>query len=119
MTRFRSRVALDAGVLAIALALLGAWLGGRTAVLGVVAGAALALIDFWWLSARVDAATHDAPRVAVWVAAAGLRLTGVTAAVALLFLTREFHPLALVAGLAVLPCALVVRGLSVAREGAS
>jgi hypothetical protein len=118
MNRFRTRVAMDAGLLALAIALVGGWLAGRAGFLGVVAGTAIALVDFWWLSARVEATADGAPRVIVWVGAAGLRLTVVTVAVALLFLTRECDPLALVAGLAVLPCALVVRGLQIAREGA-
>jgi len=112
-------VAVDTGLLAIGLALAAGWFGGRTACFGVVAGAALALADFWWLSARVDAAgVTDAPRTLLWLGSAGLRLAGVAVAVALLFLTQQFHPLALVLGLAVLPCALVVRGLRLAREGA-
>jgi hypothetical protein len=118
MNRFRLRVTVDAALLAVGLALAGGWLGGRSALFGVVAGAALALADFWWLSARVDAAASDAPRVLAWVGSAGLRLAGVAVAVALLFLTQQFDPLALVVGLAVLPCALVVRGLGLAREGA-
>jgi ATP synthase I chain len=118
MTRFRTRVAVDAGLLAIGVALAAGWFADRTAFFGVVAGAALALADFWWLSARIDAAANDAPRAIVWAGSAGLRLLGVAVAVALLFLTKQFHPIALVIGLAVLPCALVVRGLSLAREGA-
>jgi hypothetical protein len=118
MTRFRTRVTVDAALLALGVALVGGWLAGRTTVFGVAAGAALALADFWWLSARVDAAANGTPGALVWLGAAGLRLTGVTVAVAVLFLTQQFHPIALVIGLAVLPCALVVRGLRVAREGA-
>ena len=66
----------------------------------------------------VDALGEDSPGVAAWAGAAGLRLTGVAIVVAALFLTGRFHPLALVVGLAVLPCALVTRGLRLGREGA-
>ena len=118
MTELRTRVTVDAALLAVGLALAGGWLGGRTALFGVAAGAALALVDFWWLSARMDAVGSAAPRTVVWVGSAGLRLAGVAATVAALFLTKQFHPLALVIGLAVLPCALLLRGLSLAREGA-
>ena len=118
MTKLRRRVTVDAGLLAIGLALAGGWLAGRTALFGVVAGTALALADFWWLSARVDTVGSDAPRALAWLGAAGLRLAGIAVVVAMLFLTKQFHPLALVVGLAVLPCALVARGLSLAREGA-
>jgi len=112
------RVTADAGLLAVALALGGAWLGGRTVCFGILAGALLALADFWWLSARLDAVTTDAPRALAWAGTAGLRLAGVAVAVAALFVTGWFNPIGLVVGLAVLPCALVTRGLRLAREGA-
>jgi ATP synthase I chain len=118
MTKLRTRVTVDAALLAVGLALAGGWLGGRTALFGVVAGTALALADFWWLSARVDAVGSHAPPALVWLGAAGLRLAGAAVVVAGLFLTGQCHPLALVVGLAVLPCALVARGLRLAREGA-
>ena len=113
-----TRVTIDAGMLAVAMALGGAWLGGRTVLFGVLGGALLALADFWWLSARLDAVGSDAPGALVWLGSAGLRLAGVAVAVALLFVTGWFHPVGLVAGLAALPCALVARGLRLAREGA-
>jgi hypothetical protein len=112
------RVTIDAGLLAVALALGGAWLGGRTVCFGILAGAFLALADFWWLSARLDVVGTDAPGALAWLGAAGLRLVGVAVAVAALFVSGWFHPVGLVAGLAVLPCALVSRGLRLAREGA-
>ena len=117
MTSLKTRVTMDAGLLALALTLAGAWLGGRAALLGVLAGSTLALADFWWLSARLDAVGTDAPRALAWLGSAGLRLAAVTIAVAGLFVTGWFHPVGLVAGLAVLPCALVTRGLRLAREG--
>ena len=107
---------LDASLLALGLALTAGWLGGRTALLGVGAGALVALIDFWWLSMGVDGVASAAPRTVVWMGTAALRLAGVALAVAALFLTGQCHPLALVIGLAVLPCALVTRGLRLARE---
>ena len=109
---------VDAGLLAIGLAFAGGWFAGRTALLGVVAGALLALADFWWLSARAGGVGENAPTAIVWVGSAGLRLAGMACAVALLFVTGAFHPVALVIGLAVMPCALVARGLRIAREGA-
>ena len=118
MISLKTRVTVDGGLLALTLALVGWWLGGRALALGILAGGVLALGDFWWLSARIDAATTEAPGTSLWVAAAGFRLAGVAVAVAALFLTGWFHPVGLVIGLAVLPCALVARGLRVAREGA-
>ena len=109
---------VDGALLALGIALVAGWLGGRTALLGIAAGAGLALGDFWWLSARLESVGETAPRAVAWMAAAGLRLAGVALAVAALFLTGHFNPVALVVGLAVLPCALVARGLRLAREGA-
>ncbi len=113
-----ARVTVDASVLAVAVALGAGWLGGRTALFGVLAGALLALADFWWLAARLDGVGDGAPGPIAWLGTAGLRLSGVALAVAALFVTGWFHPVGLVAGLAVLPCALVTRGLRLAREGA-
>ncbi|MBM3219111.1 MAG: hypothetical protein FJZ38_10610 [Candidatus Rokubacteria bacterium] len=118
MHSLTTRVTLDAGMFAIALALGGAWLGGRTMLLGILGGALLALADFWWLAARLDGVSSETPGALAWIGAAGLRLGGVAIAVALLFVTGWFHPVGLVAGLAVLPCALVARGLRLARRGA-
>ena len=119
MSSLTRRVTLDASLLALALALGGAWLAGRTVFFGILAGALLALADFWWLSARLDGTTTTAaPGAVAWLGAAGLRLAGVAIAVAVLFVTGWFHPVGLVIGLAVLPCALVARGLRLAREGA-
>jgi hypothetical protein len=118
MSSLTTRVTVDAGIFALALALGGAWLGGPTMFLGILAGAALALADFWWLSARLSGVGDDAPGALAWLGAAGLRLAGVAVAVAVLFVTGWFHPVGLVAGLAVLPCALVTRGLRLARKGA-
>ena len=113
-----TRVTIDAAILTGALALGGAWFGGRTVCFGILAGALLALADFWWLSARLEAVATSAPSAVAWLGTAGLRLAGVAVAVAALFVTGWFHPVGLVAGLAVLPCALVARGLRLAREGA-
>lgn len=116
MTNLKTRVSMDAGLLAIVFALVGGGFGGRTLLLGVLAGGAIAVADFWWLSASVSGAT-DAPNTPKWMATAGVRLGGVAVAVAALFLTGWFHPVGLVTGLAALPCALVARGLRLAREG--
>jgi len=120
MTDMRTRVTIDAALIAVVAALAAAWFAGWPALLGVLAGGVLALGDFWWLSARIDAAgaARTAPKVALWGATAGLRLGVVAVAVAALFVTGWFHPIALVVGLSALPCALLARGLRLAREGA-
>lgn len=109
---------MDSGLLAGAAALAGGWLGGRAVLFGIVAGAVLALADFWLLSSRLDATKSDRPPAAAWILAAGFRLVGVAIVVAALFLTGRFHPVGLVIGLAALPFALIARGLRTAREGA-
>ena len=117
MNDMRMRVTLDAGLLVVGGALIALFVGGVSALLGVLAGGALALFDFWWLAARLDGLGAGTSSTA-WGAIAGLRLTGVVVAVAALFVTGWFHPVALVVGLSALPCALVVRGLRLAREEA-
>jgi hypothetical protein len=117
MNDMRMRVTIDAGLLVAGVALIALFVGGAPALLGVLAGGALALFDFWWLAARLDGLGAGASGAA-WGAMAGLRLAGVAVAVAALFVTGWFHPVALVVGLSALPCALVVRGLRFAREGA-
>lgn len=116
ITDLKTRVTMDAGLLAIVFALVGGGVGGRTLFLGVLAGGAIAVADFWWLSNSVSGAP-EGPSTSAWMATAGVRLAGVAVAVAALFLTRWFHPVGLVTGLAALPCALVARGLRLAREG--
>jgi hypothetical protein len=117
MTDMRMRVTIDAALLVVAVALVALWVGGVPGLLGVLAGGVLALADFWWLAARLDGVTPDTRR-ATWGATAGLRLAAVAVAVAVLFVTGHFHPVGLVVGLSALPCALVARGLGLAREGA-
>ena len=117
MNDIRMRVTIDAGLLVAAVALVALFLGGVPGLLGVLAGGALALGDFWWLAARLDGLGAGTGSAA-WGAMAGVRLAGVAVAVAALFVTGWFHPVALVVGLSALPCALVARGLRRAREGA-
>ena len=112
-----ARVTLDTCAAVAVLAALCGWLGGAPAGLGVLAGGALAVVNFRWLAARVSAATlaGGAPTVA-WLIGAGLRFTACMAACALLLLTGWAHPVALVAGFTVLPCDVIARGLAAARE---
>ena len=111
------RVALETCAVSGALALPAAWLGGGTAAFGVIAGTALAVLNFLWLARGARRAT-TAPSAAGWALASSLRLLAVAAACALLLRTGAIHPVAVVIGLTVLPCALVVRGLTTAREAA-
>ena len=85
--------------------------------MGVLAGGAVAVVNFRWLAA-LAAATTSAGRApgAAWLALAGLRFAVSTAVCAVLFLSGAAHPVALLAGFTALPCVLVARGLAAARE---
>ncbi|HKB25870.1 MAG TPA: ATP synthase subunit I [Methylomirabilota bacterium] len=108
--RLTSRVTADACALALALAAPAAWLAGAAAALGVLAGGALALLNFRWLATRALAVTAGDARGA-WAIGAGIRLAALAAASAVLLGLEWAHPVALLAGLAVLPCAVIVEGL--------
>jgi hypothetical protein len=111
------RVTRDVCALGAVLALAGAWFGGSAGALGVGAGVALALGNFRWLVARACATTGtpDAART-LWSVAAGLRFVAFTVLCAALLAAGWAHPVALVAGLTALPCALVGHGLRAARQ---
>jgi ATP synthase I chain len=111
------RVTRDLCVLGAALALASAWVGGSAGALGAAAGVALTLGNFRWLASRAVrvTATGTAARP-LWSLGAGLRFAAVAAACAVLLATGRAHPVALVIGLSVLPCALIGHGLRTARE---
>ena len=88
--------------------------GSGPAAIGVLAGGVLALANLWWLARRAVAATQ-APAMA-WSLGTVLRFAAVGGAVALVLGTGAAHPLGVVAGLTVLPFALIARGLAAARE---
>jgi ATP synthase I chain len=115
-----SRVARDACVLGAALTAPSAWLAGLDGALGAAAGAGIAVGNFRWLAARVTAAADDASTERrLWTLGAVLRLGALAAAVTLVLLSGHAHPLALVAGLSVIPVTVVARGLAAARETAA
>jgi ATP synthase I chain len=112
-----SRVVRDACVLGAALTGLAAWLAGLDGALGAAAGAGIAVGNFRWLAARVTAAVDDASAERrLWTLGAVLRLGALAAAVTLVLLSGHAHPLAIVAGLSVVPVTVVSRGLLAARE---
>jgi hypothetical protein len=115
-----SRVARDACVLGAALTGPAAWFGGLDGALGAAAGAGIAVGNFRWLAARVRAATDDTPTERrLWTLGAVLRLGVLAAAVTLVLLSGHAHPLAIVAGLSVIPVAVVARGLVAAHQSAA
>ena len=109
------------GVLAL-LPLAGAalYLAGLPGLLGVLAGGGVALGNLVWLSAgsRRTLGLMRAGRIhPLWLLNLGLRHLGLFAVVGILIWTRSVHPLALIAGLSVLPPVLIVQALrAVARD---
>ena len=118
-TDLTSRVSRDACVLGAAVAALAAYAGGLDGALGAAAGTAIAVGNFRWLAARATAA--DGPGAtarSLWSLVAALRLAAVVAALGLVLASGHAHPLGVMAGLSVLPVAVVVQGLRSAREEA-
>jgi hypothetical protein len=104
-----------AAVLVAALA--GGWLGGAPGALGVLAGGALGLVSFRLLAARVRAVTAVGPTLtAPWPLLAGLRFAAVAGVAGLLFVHGWAHPVAWLVGYSALPLAVVLQGLTLARE---
>jgi ATP synthase I subunit len=113
----RVTVATCAGAVVMALPL--AWLAGSPAALGILAGAAVAVVNFRWLAARAGVAVA-APGLAgaLWYVGTALRFGVVAAVAGLLFVSGWAHPVALLAGFTVLPCAVIAHGLAAARQEA-
>jgi hypothetical protein len=110
------RVSALTCALVTVLAAPAAWLGGPTAALGVLAGGALAIVNFRWLVARAVASSAGVASGG-WLVGAGLRLSAFGAACAGVLALEWAHPVALLAGLTVLPCAVIVEGLRAASGG--
>jgi hypothetical protein len=118
-SELRLRVTAATTIVVIAIALPAAWLAGSSAAIGVLAAGALTVGNFWWLSRAASSASDPtAPRreVAGWVLGAGARFAVLFAAFAALCAGGYAHPVAVVVGLSVLPCALIAQGLRSARE---
>lgn len=118
-SELRLRVTVETAIAVVALALPAAWLAGPSAAIGVLAAGLLTVGNFWWLSrAASSAADPNAPRteVAGWVFGAGARFAVLFAAFAALCAGGYAHPVAVVVGLSVLPCAVIAQGLRSARE---
>jgi hypothetical protein len=118
-SELRLRVTVETAIVVAALALPAAWLAGSSAAIGVLAAGALTVGNFWWLSrAASTASDRSAPRPAAagWALGAGARFAVLFAAFAALCAGGYAHPVAVVVGLSVLPCALIAQGLRSARE---
>lgn len=108
------------GALAVAGAtLFAAWIGGVPALVGVLAGGAIGLLHFRWLarSAASKGAALRAGRLRTgWMLAVGFRFLAAFGALATVLLTGWADPRALMAGLVVVPCVLVLVGLRAAAD---
>ena len=109
--RFLMRVTVDSTIAVLALAGPAAWLGGPAAGLGLLIGGGLGVGNLWWLAGGALALGGGASRGRRWSRAAAGRLAAVAAVLGLVLATGLAHPVALVMGLTVLPCALVTEGL--------
>ena len=112
------RVSRAVLALLVPLALAGAALGGLPGALGVVAGGLISLASFTWIARGVHTSTRlfaGGRAHPLWVLVLGLRYILFFGAVALLLGFRLAHPLALVAGLSVLPPVLIAFGLRASR----
>ena len=118
-SELRLRVTMATAIIVAALALPAAWLGGTPGALGLLAAGALTVGNFWWLSrAATSAGDPAAPRreVAGWIVGAGARFAVLFAAFTALCAGGYTHPVAVVVGLSVLPCAVIAQGLRSARQ---
>ena len=118
-SELRLRVTVATVIAVAALAVPAAWLAGAPAAIGVLAAGALTVGNFWWLARTASSAGDPAaPRreIGGWIAGAGARFAVLFAAFAALCAGGYAHPVAVVVGLSVLPCALIAQGLRSARE---
>src|SRR5256712_13023539 len=100
-----ARVTAATGVLVALLAAPAGWLGGSTAALGVLAGGALAVVNFRWLAARAVAVASSAGVAGgAWLVGAGLRLAAFAAACAGRLALGWAHPGPRLAAPTGLPC---------------
>src|SRR5258706_4662432 len=105
-----TRVTLDTCAAVGALAALGWWLLGAPIGLGVLAGGALAVVNFRWLVARAAIATATgSASAAAWIVGAGLRFAACAGACGMLLAYGWAHPIALLAACTWLACALFTR----------
>ncbi|MBI1847226.1 MAG: hypothetical protein HY294_05365 [Candidatus Rokubacteria bacterium] len=108
----RAGVCRGAAVAVAALAVAAGAVGGWSALLGVALAGALTILNFWWLTGGALAAGRQSAGL---VLSAGLRFTGLLAAFAAVCASGWAHPVALVAGLVVVPCVVIAQGLRAAR----
>lgn len=118
-TDLRTRVIVTSALVLAGLAGVAVWLAGPAAALGLLASGGLTLGNFWWLARGVTATTDAVVgrrAGAAWVLAAAVRFAALAVALGVLLASGLVDPLGVVAGVVVLPCALVAGGLRAATE---
>jgi hypothetical protein len=116
MRELRARVMWASAATTAVLAGVAYGLMGVDAGVGVAAAGALTGVNFWWLvhNAAVAAGPGPASRRVVWAITAGLRFLAVMGALVVLLASGLAHPVAVVAGLAIVPITVIVLGLRAA-----
>jgi hypothetical protein len=112
------RVSRTSLIILAPVSLAGGLLGGLAGALGTLAGGLLSLASLFWLSRgvrSVDGFFAGGRKHPLWVIALGCRYSLLFGAVALLLWSGAVHPVALLAGLSVLPPVLIILGLRATR----
>ena len=112
----KTRVTWATCVPTLALSSVAAWLAGAAVAWGVLAGGALAVLNFRWLVAHASLVTTWSAASGAWSIIAGVRFLVFLVIAGTLIATGAMHPVGFLAGLTVLPCAVVAQGLRAARE---
>jgi hypothetical protein len=113
---FTARVSARGAVVVGVAALVSGWLGGASAAAGLLAGGAIALLDFRWIARSLAAPGAGARLTAGHLVASAGRLLAAFGALGLVLASGWVHPVALMAGLALVPAVLIAHGLRAARE---
>ena len=114
-SEFTRRVTVETCVVVVVLTLAATWLAGASAGLGILGGGVLAVANFRWLVARV-LAVSSGYRGGAWLVGVGARFAVLLIAGAVLLAKGQVHPVALLFGFTVLPCAVIAQGLHAARR---
>lgn len=107
-----NRVMLTGLGATVLVAILAGAIAGPGAAVGAIGGASITLLNFRWLAHDAIRATTGSGRLS----GIGLRKLGALAALGALLVSGWTHPVAVAAGLLVLPPVLVAQGLRAARD---
>jgi ATP synthase I subunit len=114
--RFVRRVTMKTAIAVAAIALVAIWIVDGSVGLGVAIGGAIVIGNLWWLAAVATSAAKSHVHRARWAIVAAMRFGAIAVLVAVVLASGVAHPIGVVVGLAVLPCALIAQGLQSARE---